>query len=328
MKNNLKEQRFIHTPESISKMQKPFKNNRVQYTRYAMVKGVLMNYYEDDKKLNSDEEYKEHLDRRIRHMNSNLALHKIELKRNLSDSLPLKISRVSGQKEKQRKDIILIDEETQRLMPMQFQHNTNLIGLQKDVKINSKSKGSTESMIETTSIIAYEGQAISLLCLFQFNIEKGIWEYKQTISAIAGGIKELLELLKFHQNKYQSKFSVGLLLTGLFFFLSGVYTVRYLLERQIINMQYHIQALDKTKPLKQGGSKVEINEKSLCIICMENAKNVIMVPCNHLCSCNRCFFKQFKDIQDNGRVTQLKCPVCRTPVEIQKTILIELKPKN
>lgn len=54
-----------------------------------------------------------------------------------------------------------------------------------------------------------------------------------------------------------------------------------------------------------------INDVYLCIICLENIKDILFTPCNHLLVCNKCISK----LGDN-------CPICRK--EIEKKIKIYL----
>jgi hypothetical protein len=52
------------------------------------------------------------------------------------------------------------------------------------------------------------------------------------------------------------------------------------------------------------GSSEEKKDRMECVICMDNRKNIIIKPCNHLCCCEECS----KNIGD-------KCPICRTNVK-------------
>ena len=44
---------------------------------------------------------------------------------------------------------------------------------------------------------------------------------------------------------------------------------------------------------------------SECLVCMSEAKSVLLLPCRHLCVCAECF----------DSFQQQKCPVCRAPLE-------------
>ena len=45
-----------------------------------------------------------------------------------------------------------------------------------------------------------------------------------------------------------------------------------------------------------------------CVVCMENEKNVVLLPCTHLCLCKGCTKKIMSSC------TQALCPVCREPI--------------
>lgn len=45
-----------------------------------------------------------------------------------------------------------------------------------------------------------------------------------------------------------------------------------------------------------------MTESGLCKICKENRSNVVMIPCGHICTCDKCASKLSK------------CPSCRTRI--------------
>ena len=49
----------------------------------------------------------------------------------------------------------------------------------------------------------------------------------------------------------------------------------------------------------------EVSDKLLCIICQEKDREVVNLPCKHLCMCLSCAYKTKKS----------KCPVCRQPIK-------------
>ena len=46
------------------------------------------------------------------------------------------------------------------------------------------------------------------------------------------------------------------------------------------------------------------DESKLCVICMEGKKDVLVMPCRHLCLCKAC--------SSNTALTE--CPICRTAI--------------
>lgn len=55
-------------------------------------------------------------------------------------------------------------------------------------------------------------------------------------------------------------------------------------------------------------------EENYCIICQENVKDVLLLPCKHVCLCSYCQLK----LNRHGR----KCPVCRTNVQRTMKVFI------
>ena len=52
----------------------------------------------------------------------------------------------------------------------------------------------------------------------------------------------------------------------------------------------------------------QVEEEALCVVCMDERKQHVMVPCMHVCVCEACALRLL-DAQTPH------CPVCRTPVE-------------
>lgn len=54
----------------------------------------------------------------------------------------------------------------------------------------------------------------------------------------------------------------------------------------------------------------ETEESSLCVMCISNEKNIILLPCKHLCLCKDCSY--------NSKLKN--CPICRTEITEQMRI--------
>lgn len=61
----------------------------------------------------------------------------------------------------------------------------------------------------------------------------------------------------------------------------------------------------KMSPAKRSQSFRNTEDHHLCTICIEREKNILLLPCKHLCLCRKCF-------KDNNLY---ECPMCRTPIE-------------
>ena len=58
----------------------------------------------------------------------------------------------------------------------------------------------------------------------------------------------------------------------------------------------------------------DVSDKLICIICQENDREVVILPCKHLCLCQFCADK----IKGNKKT----CPVCRQPISDYLTFYI------
>lgn len=47
-----------------------------------------------------------------------------------------------------------------------------------------------------------------------------------------------------------------------------------------------------------------------CVICLENCKDTVFLPCRHLCTCWSCA----------SRIGNSACPTCRTPIEAMQFV--------
>ncbi len=56
----------------------------------------------------------------------------------------------------------------------------------------------------------------------------------------------------------------------------------------------------------------EINEDEACVICLENPKNVVLLPCLHVCLCSSCLSSSWRQ---DGTGSLRECPLCRVPIE-------------
>ena len=53
----------------------------------------------------------------------------------------------------------------------------------------------------------------------------------------------------------------------------------------------------------RNNASVDNNEQNVCVICMENLKNAVILPCGHVCGCRRCLLQV------------RSCPICRGDID-------------
>lgn len=74
------------------------------------------------------------------------------------------------------------------------------------------------------------------------------------------------------------------------------------------------EALEKARRERKQQSRTkprELREDQKCIVCIENPKEIICLPCGHVCLCEDCSSK-----------IQLTCPVCRASIDNKSVAFI------
>ena len=82
-----------------------------------------------------------------------------------------------------------------------------------------------------------------------------------------------------------------------------------LLENQLTTI-----ALPRTAESHAGACSERVSSKqdynAMCILCMEDARSVVLMPCKHLCMYNECTDKRNAQREHQKAM----CPVCRNPI--------------
>lgn len=74
------------------------------------------------------------------------------------------------------------------------------------------------------------------------------------------------------------------------------------------------ESLDKARKERRQRSRVrtaDLTDEQKCVVCVENPKEVICLPCGHVCLCEDCSAK-----------IKFKCPVCRTKIDNKSVAFI------
>ncbi|CAD7934065.1 unnamed protein product [Amoebophrya sp. A25] len=86
--------------------------------------------------------------------------------------------------------------------------------------------------------------------------------------------------------------------------------VKKLLHRENGDLRFRVQALERAKTKQEA-------EENMCVICYENVKNVVLLPCRHLCACSLCAIDR-ESLVLQGKIgmqpLEEACPVCRAQV--------------
>jgi len=56
------------------------------------------------------------------------------------------------------------------------------------------------------------------------------------------------------------------------------------------------------------------NDDRTCVVCLEVIKNVVFLPCKHLCTCSKCALTILKSSN--------ACPICRTKIQSHLEVFI------
>jgi len=67
---------------------------------------------------------------------------------------------------------------------------------------------------------------------------------------------------------------------------------------------------NKEKTVSSHNDKKEINDDSLCVVCLEEKKTIVYLPCFHMCTCANCGMKELLT----------KCPICRKPIDCKQKV--------
>ena len=62
----------------------------------------------------------------------------------------------------------------------------------------------------------------------------------------------------------------------------------------------------------------EVERRLECKICMQNACDIVLLPCHHMCCCKSCYSKLKESLGDQ----LVACPNCRQPVNFYTNVIV------
>lgn len=88
--------------------------------------------------------------------------------------------------------------------------------------------------------------------------------------------------------------------------IGGIVLRRYWKDReeQRLTEQLRRSLSESRKERRQRVREKDLREDQLCVVCRTNPREIILLPCGHVCLCEDC---------SDG--IQSDCPVCRGPIE-------------
>ncbi len=139
---------------------------------------------------------------------------------------------------------------------------------------------------------------------YQIKLERSYKRQKSTIQGVTLSESEELHGIK----EYSTKMSVEDLTH---IFPSGQKGVQEAsdfiecLETLIIKSKKARDEIQKTEWERK--QKREFDENLQCCVCFDNKKEILILPCRHLCICEKCS-------EGTGAASISKCPVCRCAI--------------
>eukprot|EP00347_Sterkiella_histriomuscorum_P009177 403342224 len=181
---------------------------------------------------------------------------------------------------------------------------------------------------EHISLMALEGSTLTMMGTLAYNSETNQLELTKVASILAGGAKEAIRYLNNEiKTMSQLRLVFGVLALGC---LSINATLMYMKgketreKRRAEENKAKNESLIKSNTLRRFPTAKANEMGVICMVCLTNPSNVVAVPCNHLSTCNECYYK-IKEQYLKRQVQEFRCPYCRTPMDQDKQIIIGYK---
>ena len=89
---------------------------------------------------------------------------------------------------------------------------------------------------------------------------------------------------------------------------AAVVAQRHQMEQELAALNLRVQQVQAQLGVVAPPAAPAVEEEALCVVCMDERKQHVMMPCMHMCVCEACAQRLLE-------VPTPHCPVCRTPVE-------------
>lgn len=194
-----------------------------------------------------------------------------------------------------------------------------------------------------TNVFAFFLSLIGILSVINVN-EVGLIIYTILTTSLPGSffVFQLVELFTLeHKNTHNSlNDNVMMMIFSLpyiYDFIVGIFCFVLIYRIAIFNdaMRQINQAekkvsYDRVNNEVEEIKKIDINYERIllqrnnglnrieCIVCLENQRNIILIPCKHLVMCSECYDKYTLHLY----MHHAKCPVCRTRIENMEKVYL------
>ena len=149
---------------------------------------------------------------------------------------------------------------------------------------------------------------MSFLGLVELN-QAGNLQMSNLLTVIAGGLTHALKYIKGEMQKAKNIGRLFLGLSALSFFGAISFAFNnYIKKLQAAQLKESFEKSqnEKYKMPDQIASLMDLE----CRICMNDPCNIVLVPCNHLCMCVKCF-KEMEKKRIEDKKQKDNCPMCK-----------------
>ncbi|KAG4078824.1 hypothetical protein HA402_015414 [Bradysia odoriphaga] len=117
---------------------------------------------------------------------------------------------------------------------------------------------------------------------------------------------------KFEEAKSSMLFKV-IICSTISAVLVGVIARKFYLKKKQERQDRELQeALDHSRRTRRANTRqTNILEKDMCVVCVSNPKEVICLPCGHVCLCEDCSLK-----------IKVSCPICRAKIDTKAAAFV------
>lgn len=135
---------------------------------------------------------------------------------------------------------------------------------------------------------------------------------RKEIASIHKDIIHKQEYIKFMEIQYRKDLNYTKILLSNEYnkIINDLYKENNEYSNEILKLNNKILYLERE--IKKQYSQMKQVDNFICNICLDNFKNILLEPCNHLCCCDNCYY--------NSSITE--CPLCRKDILATRKVFL------